>query len=59
MGGVGTWDWRQGRMRAERGRGRGSDGLEGRDIAGFGLFEMVEDDIPFIDELRKLGCIPG
>jgi hypothetical protein len=32
--------------------------LEGGDIAGFSLFEAVKNDIPFVDELRKLGCIP-
>jgi len=40
-------------------RRRGCDGLEGRDIASFGLFETVKNDIPFVDELRKLGCIPA
>ena len=45
-------------MISKRWRRRGCDRLEGRDIAGFGLFEAVKDDIAFVDELRNLSCIP-
>jgi len=46
-------------MRSERWRRRGCNGLKGRDIAGFSLFEAVKNDIPFVDKLSKLGCIPA
>ena len=46
-------------MISERWRRGGCDGLEGRDITGFSLFKAVKDDIAFVDELRKLSCIPA